>query len=74
MGVREIAMKLSDEESEHFESEINDMMMSGLIKIETDDDGKEIVILTNQGFEYAKKMHWTTPDQDEKWREMHDTG
>ena len=32
-------MKLSDEESEHFESEINDMMMSGLIKIETDDDG-----------------------------------
>lgn len=64
-------MKLNDEESEHFEGEIKDMEMSGLIKVDTDEDGKEIVILTNQGFEYAKKMHWTTPEQEKKWSDKH---
>ena len=51
---------------EAFESDLKDLVMSGIVeKIEV--DGEESYRLTKVGFEYAKKMYMTTPEQEERF-------
>lgn len=51
-----------------FEADLKDLVMSGIVeKIVV--DGEISYRLTEAGFEYAKKMYMTTPEQEKYWEE-----
>ena len=51
---------------EGFEADLKDLVMSGIVeKIVV--DGEVSYRLTKAGFEYAKKMYMTTPEQEERF-------